>query len=77
MKYCITIERDENGFFIIKVPAMPECVSEGKTSEEALETSEKATTEYTKNLAEFRPLRLKAMNMAHLSTSEKIRLNRV
>ncbi len=64
MKYCITMERDENGFFIIRVPAIPECVSEGRTSVEALENSKKALTEYIKNLAEFRPLRAKAIKMA-------------
>ncbi len=56
MKYCISIERDENGFFIARVPAIPECVSEGRTSEEAFENSKKATTQYVKNLLGFRPL---------------------
>lgn len=48
MKYCITIERDENGFYIVKVPAIPECVSKGRTAEEALEESKKVRTGYIK-----------------------------
>ncbi len=51
MKYCISIERDENGFYIVRVPSMPECVSHGRTAEEAVENSKKAKTAYIKNLA--------------------------
>ena len=36
MKFNVTIERDENGVYIIECPAIPGCVSQGKTREEAL-----------------------------------------
>lgn len=35
MEFKILIERDENGWFIVTVPALPGCVSQGKTEEEA------------------------------------------
>lgn len=36
MKLRVTIEQDEAGYFVVEVPAMPGCVSQGKTREEAL-----------------------------------------
>ncbi|MCH7500724.1 MAG: type II toxin-antitoxin system HicB family antitoxin [Nitrospinae bacterium] len=36
MKLHILIEQDENGFFVAEVPALPGCLSQGKTEEEAL-----------------------------------------
>lgn len=33
----IKIEQDEDGFYIATVPALPGCVSDGATREEALE----------------------------------------
>ena len=36
MKLHILIERDEDGFFVAEVPAMPGCLSQGKTEEEAM-----------------------------------------
>ena len=35
MKFTITITRDEDGMFIAECPAIPGCVSQGKTEEEA------------------------------------------
>ena len=35
MKFTITIDRDEDGMFIADCPAIPGCVSQGKTEEEA------------------------------------------
>ena len=37
MKFNITINRDEDGIWIIECPAIPGCVSQGKTKDEALE----------------------------------------
>ncbi|MCL5292701.1 MAG: type II toxin-antitoxin system HicB family antitoxin [Actinobacteria bacterium] len=35
MKFQVTIEKDETGYFVAEVPALPGCVSQGKTLEEA------------------------------------------
>jgi predicted RNase H-like HicB family nuclease len=35
MKFTITIDRDEDGMFIAECPAIPGCVSQGKTEGEA------------------------------------------
>ncbi|MFH0793756.1 MAG: type II toxin-antitoxin system HicB family antitoxin [bacterium] len=35
MKFVITMSRDEDGMFITECPAIPGCVSQGKTEEEA------------------------------------------
>jgi len=37
MKFNVTIDRDEDGVWIIECPSIPGCVSQGKTKEEALE----------------------------------------
>lgn len=36
MKLHILIEQDEDGFFVAEVPALPGCLSQGKSEEEAL-----------------------------------------
>ena len=35
MKFTITIARDEDGIYIAECPAIPGCISQGKTEEEA------------------------------------------
>lgn len=37
MKFLVTIERDEEGFFVVECPSLPGCVSQGQTEWEALE----------------------------------------
>jgi len=37
MKFIVTIDRDEDGMFIIECPSIPGCVSQGKTEQEAIE----------------------------------------
>ena len=37
MKLIITLERDETGMVVAECPAIPGCVSQGKTEEEAVE----------------------------------------
>lgn len=37
MRFTITIERDEDGIFVAECPAIPGCISQGKTEKEALE----------------------------------------
>ncbi len=35
MKFKVHIEPDEDGVFVATVPALPGCISQGKTEEEA------------------------------------------
>jgi predicted RNase H-like HicB family nuclease len=37
MKFIVTIDRDEDGKYIIECPSIPGCVSEGINEEEAIE----------------------------------------
>ena len=36
MKFVVTIDRDEDGIYIVECPSIPGCVSQGTTEEEAL-----------------------------------------
>ncbi len=36
MKLHVVVEQDEGGYFVAEVPALPGCLSQGKTREEAL-----------------------------------------
>lgn len=36
MKFTVTIDRDEDGVWIVECPAIPGCVTQGTTKEEAL-----------------------------------------
>jgi predicted RNase H-like HicB family nuclease len=36
MKLHVVIEKDESGYYVAEVPALPGCFSQGKTHEEAL-----------------------------------------
>ncbi|MHB1811095.1 MAG: type II toxin-antitoxin system HicB family antitoxin [Thermoplasmataceae archaeon] len=36
MKYTVVLEKDEDGIYVATVPALPGCISDGKTVEEAL-----------------------------------------
>ncbi|MFH1938947.1 MAG: type II toxin-antitoxin system HicB family antitoxin, partial [bacterium] len=36
MKFIVTIERDEDGMFVVECPSIPGCVSQGKTEQEAV-----------------------------------------
>ncbi len=42
MKFLVTIDRDEDGVWIVECPAIPGCVSQGHTKEEALKNIEEA-----------------------------------
>ena len=50
MDFKIAIEQDEDGWYIVTLPALPGCVSQGKTEEEA-----------KKNIAEAIELHLSAL----------------
>lgn len=36
MKFNVTIDRDEDGIWIVECPAIPGCVSQGRSKDEAL-----------------------------------------
>ncbi|OHB80820.1 MAG: hypothetical protein A2W31_00255 [Planctomycetes bacterium RBG_16_64_10] len=36
MRFVVTIDRDEDGVWVVDCPAIPGCVSQGTTKEEAL-----------------------------------------
>jgi predicted RNase H-like HicB family nuclease len=42
MKFQVTIDRDEDGVWIVECPAIPGCVSQGGTRAEALRNVEEA-----------------------------------
>ena len=44
MIFNVTIDRDEDGVFVVECPAIPGCVSQGKSKEEALENIKDAIT---------------------------------
>jgi predicted RNase H-like HicB family nuclease len=42
MKLLVTLERDETGMIVVECPAIPGCVTQGKTEDEALENIREA-----------------------------------
>lgn len=37
MKFVVTVDRDEDGAYVVECPAIPGCISQGDTEEKALE----------------------------------------
>jgi predicted RNase H-like HicB family nuclease len=52
MKYRVHIEQDEEGVFVAEVPALPGCVSQGRTRQEALTNVREAIELYLESLRE-------------------------
>lgn len=50
MKYRVLIEPDEDGVFVAQVPALPGCISQGKSRKEALENVKEAMAAYIESL---------------------------
>lgn len=42
MKFTVTVDRDEDGVWIAECPAIPGCVSQGSTKEQALKNIREA-----------------------------------
>ena len=42
MKFNITVDRDEDGVWIVECPAIPGCVSQGRSREQALDNIKEA-----------------------------------
>jgi predicted RNase H-like HicB family nuclease len=50
MKYRILIEQDEDGMFVAEVPALPGCISQGRTRNETLDNIREAIHAYIESL---------------------------
>lgn len=50
MKYRVLIEQNEDGFFVAEVPALPGCVSQGESRQEALTNIREAIAGYLESL---------------------------
>jgi predicted RNase H-like HicB family nuclease len=42
MKLSVTVDRDEDGVWVVECPSIPGCVSQGKTKEQAIKNIEEA-----------------------------------
>ena len=42
MKFKVVIREGEDGWYVVEVPSLPGCISQGKTIEEALENIKEA-----------------------------------
>jgi predicted RNase H-like HicB family nuclease len=42
MTFSVTLDRDEDGMWVVECPAIPGCVSQGKSREEALQNIRQA-----------------------------------
>ena len=42
MKLSVTVDRDEDGMWVVECPSIPGCVSQGKTKAEALKNIKEA-----------------------------------
>ncbi len=50
MRYRVLIEQDEDGVYVAEVPALPGCISQGKTRSEAISNVKEAITGYLESL---------------------------
>ncbi|MGH8607185.1 MAG: type II toxin-antitoxin system HicB family antitoxin [Gammaproteobacteria bacterium] len=50
MKYRVLIAQDEDGVYVADVPALPGCISQGKTRAEALNNIQEAIEAYLESL---------------------------
>ncbi len=50
VKYRVIIEPDEDGIYVVEVPALPGCISQGQTRSEAIENIKEAIAAYLESL---------------------------
>jgi predicted RNase H-like HicB family nuclease len=50
MKYPVIIEQDEDGIYVAEVPALPGCISQGKTRDEAITNIKEGIAAYLGSL---------------------------
>jgi len=51
MNFKVLIEQDEDGYFVVTVPALPGCISQGRTEEEAKENIKEAIALHLESFA--------------------------
>lgn len=49
-EYTVLIEKSDDGWFVVEVPALPGCVSQGRTRPEALDNIHEAIELYIESL---------------------------
>ena len=52
MKYTVILEREADGGFVVSVPVLPGCVSQGETREEAMANIREAIEVYLEDCRE-------------------------
>jgi predicted RNase H-like HicB family nuclease len=52
MRYAVLLEPEEDGGFVVSVPALPGCISQGDTREEALANIREAIALYVEDCRE-------------------------
>jgi predicted RNase H-like HicB family nuclease len=52
VKYRIVLEQDEDGVFVAEAPALPGCITQGDTREQALANAKEAVELYLESLRE-------------------------
>ena len=50
MKYRVLVQQDESGVFVVEVPSLPGCISQGATRSEAIENIKEAIQIYLESL---------------------------
>ncbi len=50
LRYRVLIEQDEDGVYAVEVPALPGCLSQGRTRAEAIENIREAIAAYLESL---------------------------
>jgi predicted RNase H-like HicB family nuclease len=50
LRFRVLIEQDEDGVFVAEVPALPGCISQGKTRSEVLDNIKEAMVGYLESL---------------------------
>jgi predicted RNase H-like HicB family nuclease len=56
MKLHVQIEQDEAGYYVAEVPALPGCLSQGKTYEEAIKNIKEAVEGWIEVMESKNPL---------------------
>ena len=50
MRYRVLIEQDEDGMYVAEAPALPGCISQGRTRAEAVDNIKEAIAAYLESL---------------------------
>ncbi len=66
MKLKVVIEEGEDGYYVVTVPSLPGCISQGKTKEEALKNIKEAIELYLEVLQEKELKKLKKAEVAEV-----------